>query len=443
MSLNRFQNVGSTSSSHAYNQHTIAKHPWKTSKFLNKKFRKSTRSLGSDNATITTESTGLSSQSSLLSKPFVSPISSRKTSQNCTSITPETQSSPCSPESHSKGITSPQSQHNGITSPGRVICSSRTNLSMDKRLLSLSNDSGRERTRSVPRSTRGIDTNDELTRPPPQSPRFNSSPKSAVSSTRPRSISHHSRCSSSGSYSSAGSNSQIPRPPKSVNRKSDSPSLVRIQASTKEADTTSQLGPIDVDSMEAWQEEASVESSLLMMGIEDPKETLRTKLETPLVDTNCHLVQKSWKDPKWSAMQELTSHMQKQSITSNQTSETLEIGDSPVWRQGKLEDDALELSSDGSEADDDCFRFDMDNEQDVDPLAPFMRLERMDDLLAESDSEDDYLQIQSVFHRGFPILDEREEERILCGYQSFDVIPELSRPKETPPPQAPDRAFEI
>eukprot|EP00522_Entomoneis_paludosa_P013201 CAMPEP_0172454270 /NCGR_PEP_ID=MMETSP1065-20121228/11307_1 /TAXON_ID=265537 /ORGANISM="Amphiprora paludosa, Strain CCMP125" /LENGTH=493 /DNA_ID=CAMNT_0013206567 /DNA_START=317 /DNA_END=1798 /DNA_ORIENTATION=- len=480
---------------HAHNHHTIVHHPWKSSSDGNSRSidrllgktkrcrngRGSSSLNGSDSSTILTESTGFSSQSSLFSRgssssrspksPYVRkiphvpfPLGAAAHNQTNSSAPPTL------PSTEFPILGTENRDQRGTIST--LADNSTSNNSVQHRPIDV--DSLEEYHRvPPPRSERGVfrsDTNDDLQKPlPPRSPGLFASPRSDVGSTlnrqastaRPASLNGRSRSTSSGSSSTASSIPGIPRPPQQV-RSTSTPACVGIAA----VNATKSMGPIDVDSVATWQEDnASVDSSLVMMNIEDPAEhhhhnppidsESTEHASVPSSKTSRHSIKSSSlldvvAQEKW---------IQGWGTGSPQpptpSEDTLALEESSFWHATDEDDDSNSspcfdestLSSNEPDYGDQTRATDEEGEceQDTAPLNSFMRLERVEELLAESDGEEDMVEIRKYFDR-FPVLDERETERMLAGYvRGFEPNPPPQRrPVPRPPPVASSQvAFEI
>jgi hypothetical protein len=243
------------------------------------------------------------------------------------------------------------------------------------------------------------------------------------SSSRPKVLDKRGR--STSSESSTGSSCALPSKP--VPPRTATASFGLVAMATQEPE-----GPIDVDSLEVWHEDAaSVDDSLVMMNIEDPADSSgELKPET---NNNTALDSAA---QKWiqggggggGASSSLSESINNESSNNRSPSPVLGSSGSIL----ALEESLLWQTLDDSVSVDD--EADVDEQQDVAPLDSFMQLE-------------DYAEIRKYFDR-FPILDEREAERVLCGYcKGFEPQPEP--PAEVEPSasaetaQAAQVAFEI
>ncbi|KAL7557744.1 hypothetical protein ACA910_006220 [Epithemia clementina (nom. ined.)] len=141
-------------------------------------------------------------------------------------------------------------------------------------------------------------------------------------------------------------------------------------------------GPIDVDSMEAYTEDASVDS-LAMMRIQEESDHSE--------DFSDGL---SARKPAIATRQR----------TNSSSLETSFSNDDLSFHSNSVYDD-----------EENHYHYYYYEEEEEVPLDAFMRLNNLEDLLAESDDEDDYFHVHAYLDK-FPILDESEMERVLCGY---------------------------
>ena len=419
MSQPRLHLASSQEKSNNENSCNIVHHPWKVEKamtgaspsagrgggcgsssgnashnidrFLTRSKRRKHPSWGSDSSTIFTESTGQSSQSSLKSVP-TSPIPVRKAGEGPFSSSPGPVSL-VSP-SHGESGLEHRDQRGTIGSVEIVLRRqhqpSPKSYPIDVDSLEECHDPPKR-----PGPDRGLvrwETTDTISHRPPRSPRRPTTPPRSRSPIRTRRVA-------------------LPPPPPP-----HQPHFLRKVHPPKPPVPSVQTGPIDVDSLETYKEDASVDSLAMMNIIEESDNSEDLSVE-------------------WTSSKPPVATRQRTNSSSLDTS---------------LSPDDISIQSASSAFDDEDY--DGDDEEHA-PLDSLMKLEKLD-LLAESDSEEDYSEIRRQFHR-FPILDEGEAQRVLCGYvrgfeppvETVDVFPTVEvTPRRKPrkiPPSPRDPAFEI
>mmetsp|Transcript_13611 Transcript_13611/g.29876 ORF Transcript_13611/g.29876 Transcript_13611/m.29876 type:complete len:490 (+) Transcript_13611:349-1818(+) len=489
MSSHRIPSNNNAQHHHAHNHHTLVNHPWRASesnidRFLNKNKQRLAKphKRGGESSvceTIVTEFS--SSQSSLFSRSSSASRRSRSPTSPLVRRIPSKLS--CSPSSIRTD--SATAHHSHPPPPPSTQVPSLDDSSIDQRgtIASITSPRSFDSCRRypppppLPRSERGVfrsDNNDDLKKPqPPRSPKVclkSLSPDwsvkslpTAPSATRPNPLTSQERSLSSGSTSTCSSIPGLGRPPKTA--------LSTSSAGNFAPAVTNNTGPIDIDTMEAWQEDtASVDSSLIMMDIEDPAEQQQQVAQPPpSTPSPCKCSDQS---PTAGDASDSSTPQQKwmkgwgASKPPSPAEDTVGLEQSSVWNSDNDDDSDSSspylddtLSSAAAEDQPDTESTTLPSpedqpqqpsseeidEQDVDPLAPFMRLERITDLIAESDDEAELQQLLDQFHR-FPVLDERESERILAGYQrGFEPDPPPKPIVHAPIPKPPSTsvAFEI